>query len=90
MTQVGEGGYKSFQAAVEKLPGDDGHDSGTASHTSLCQCGLHLRAGLFTSHLSVNGGGVPADPVTQQTNQACKCTNKTKKTRTGKNVSGDS
>lgn len=26
---------------------------------------------------AVHGGGVPADPITQQTNQACKCTGKT-------------
>lgn len=49
MTQVEGGGYKSFQAAVEKLPGDDGHNSDTASRTSLCQYGLNIRAGLFTS-----------------------------------------
>lgn len=49
MTHAGERGYKGFQAAVEKLPGDDGHHSGTAGHTSLCPCGLHLRAGLFPS-----------------------------------------
>lgn len=56
-----------------------------ATHQSVntdCSCLLFVHV-----HRAVYGGrGVPADPITQQTNQAC---NAQAKTCTGENVSGD-
>lgn len=74
------GGCKSFQAAVEQVSGDHRQHSDTAraSHTSLRQYGpwtsplrsrAHARARLTAEES-------PADPITQQTGQACRCAGK--------------
>lgn len=94
MTQEeGGGGYKSFQAAVEKLPGDDGHNSDTASRTSLCQYGLNICAGLFTSpcHSRTLERLMAAEsPLIHLHSRLIKRASAQTKARTGRNGSGDS